>query len=761
MGREIVYCSGCGKSLLESDFDKGKAHTLENRPYCTTCKPLEAAPPSARSSAKLSAYTPGPRPAAAPAPKKSPIVLPAVIGVAFALAVILVVIGTSRNKPPGPSPTPEPPIVERPPAPPPEPPPAPPPPRILKPEEKPVRPPDPPPVVPPPPPVTPPVALPPPPPTPPKVDPAVSKWQAAMALATDRDYAAAIDALKGDADAELVKKVAAMVQETHQLLAKWPRGEKIALDVLGADGKLERIEGVVERSGPFRLEIKRSADSVRVEMGEIAARSLAEIYRNRPGKRPDADGPVASLLCLLEGDVEAANADPATPERFARYAAPPRADAEPRRLFAEADAAAMTPRTALDASQKLTALLNDHASTGFVRRNRASIASLIPEIGREYVHIAGDVDDLASFVSRKYLKSKLESCWVSERDLEPGAKDVAFISLSFGALPDAEYRCWVWVGGCCAETLSFSAQATDQPAPVPVKPQAFGLKSKHAQHTGPKEPLQWSWVAVPLPKFAAPGVKSLRLTTTQKGFGFGCAIVTSLRRAPPKDAELKDLERSRLSIPAQNVLSPDDLVAYWKFDEGSGGTVADASGKGHAGWLKGDAKFGPGRSGMALVFSGTGYVEVADAADLTPASMTWAAWVNLPVEPPKGGNFISKGKNDGVRYRAVEKAVVQILDRGATNVAQAAPPLPLNQWAHVAVTGDATGLKIYINGVLSGSSTMAYGAARTGDALNIGAESSYGEFVIGSMDEVCLFKKALTPPEIQSLYRLGPKVASK
>lgn len=45
MGKSIVYCDGCGKSLPEDEFNRGKAHFVEERPYCTACKPLPEAPP--------------------------------------------------------------------------------------------------------------------------------------------------------------------------------------------------------------------------------------------------------------------------------------------------------------------------------------------------------------------------------------------------------------------------------------------------------------------------------------------------------------------------------------------------------------------------------------------------------------------------------------------------------------------------------------------------------------------------------------------
>lgn len=38
---EIVYCGGCGKVLREDDFSKGRARFLDNRPWCSECKPPE------------------------------------------------------------------------------------------------------------------------------------------------------------------------------------------------------------------------------------------------------------------------------------------------------------------------------------------------------------------------------------------------------------------------------------------------------------------------------------------------------------------------------------------------------------------------------------------------------------------------------------------------------------------------------------------------------------------------------------------------
>jgi hypothetical protein len=128
MGRQIVYCEGCGNSLREDDFEKGRGRTIDNRPYCTECRPFkegEGESASRRvSSAKIPAQPPQrktstghipivPAPRRMPAPAKQPnqvLIYAAVGGVVFLLLVFAVTqSGPKRVPPPEPPP---PPLVE-------------------------------------------------------------------------------------------------------------------------------------------------------------------------------------------------------------------------------------------------------------------------------------------------------------------------------------------------------------------------------------------------------------------------------------------------------------------------------------------------------------------------------------------------------------------------------------------------------------------------------------------------------------------------
>ncbi len=118
------------------------------------------------------------------------------------------------------------------------------------------------------------------------------------------------------------------------------------------------------------------------------------------------------------------------------------------------------------------------------------------------------------------------------------------------------YRCWVLVGGCCAETLECLAQASDYeypdptqggrklkvdpgaPAAYPVKVYAGGLPKMHAHHGGARRPVAWKWAPVELPAaYATGGAKRIRILSESEGFAIRSAVVSSTRTAPPTGNE--------------------------------------------------------------------------------------------------------------------------------------------------------------------------------------------------------------------------------
>lgn len=115
MGRPIVYCADCGKSLPETEFDQGRAHTFENRPYCSACRPLPAEPPplpSATPRRPIGAKTA--RVPLADPPKRAPVALWAGGGAAALLVVVAVAVISAPSRPPAEPPSPPPPPAPKP-----------------------------------------------------------------------------------------------------------------------------------------------------------------------------------------------------------------------------------------------------------------------------------------------------------------------------------------------------------------------------------------------------------------------------------------------------------------------------------------------------------------------------------------------------------------------------------------------------------------------------------------------------------------------
>jgi hypothetical protein len=108
MGRPIVYCGICGKSLKEDDFSKGKAHLVDNAPYCVTCrivpeplprpgqpptpKPGPPAPPAKPPAPAKTLPSSTPRHHSAAPPASGSLSTGLVVGILVAVIVLLVIV---------------------------------------------------------------------------------------------------------------------------------------------------------------------------------------------------------------------------------------------------------------------------------------------------------------------------------------------------------------------------------------------------------------------------------------------------------------------------------------------------------------------------------------------------------------------------------------------------------------------------------------------------------------------------------------------
>jgi len=208
-----------------------------------------------------------------------------------------------------------------------------------------------------------------------------------------------------------------------------------------------------------------------------------------------------------------------------------------------------------------------------------------------------------------------------------------------------------------------------------------------------------------------------------------------------------------------------NLVAYWKFDEGSGSIAYDWVGE-NDGTLYG-ATWTGGQVGGALEFDGSNdYVDCGDGANLDDmTAITISAWIY-----PTGwggnnyGRIVSKRFHSESAYEisvgGQEKSVHSTYygDNDISSIAASENSISLNQWYHVVATNNGTQQKIYVNGYEDGSNNV-----DTGDIMDVSANLWIGQITSayvdrafeGKIDEVGIWDRPLSAEEIEDMYRIG------
>lgn len=221
-------------------------------------------------------------------------------------------------------------------------------------------------------------------------------------------------------------------------------------------------------------------------------------------------------------------------------------------------------------------------------------------------------------------------------------------------------------------------------------------------------------------------------------------------------------DTATVSTPVRKVPIPYQPVGYWKFDEGGGTTAGDSSGNNNVGSFVGGVSWTQGHGGSAIALDGTsGYVSVPDGSVLDGmGSMTVGAWVNLAQRASY--DYVVVGK-DAPSYRIMVNTVGKPYFRVKTTnndwntagtTVNGPTALPLNTWTHIVGTYDGSYLRIYVNGILSGTSSQPI----SGNIYNGSAALRFGYnstgYLKGSLDEIAIYDHALRAPEVWSLYTL-------
>lgn len=225
---------------------------------------------------------------------------------------------------------------------------------------------------------------------------------------------------------------------------------------------------------------------------------------------------------------------------------------------------------------------------------------------------------------------------------------------------------------------------------------------------------------------------------------------------------------------AAGAQTPDpDLLIHLKLDETAGATAADAaggddnatvvSGAGGATWTDGKRDGGLRCNGLSA--SGTRYARVPWRSGLvTPSGLTVAAWI-------RGSQWVNALQCIAGRYTGntydwrfwVDKHANHLTFKLGTSTgwqelkaAIGHGGLDTGTWYHVAATWDSTAIVIYLDGapLASTGTTGAFRSQLTAQPLGIGAKSDGGSWAdpfYGTLDDVRVYRRALTQAEIQDL----------
>ena len=197
------------------------------------------------------------------------------------------------------------------------------------------------------------------------------------------------------------------------------------------------------------------------------------------------------------------------------------------------------------------------------------------------------------------------------------------------------------------------------------------------------------------------------------------------------------------------------MVAAYAFNEGSGTTVADASGNGHNGTITNATWAASGKYGKALQFNGTNaLVSVPNAASLQLSSgMTLEAWVNPSTVSAVWRDVIYKA-NDNYYLEAsstnASKPDAGMIAGGSYADAFGTAALAANTWSYLTETYDGSTLRLYVNGTLVASTAHTGAIASSTNPLQIGGDSTYGQNFAGLIDEVRVYNVSLTAAQIQT-----------
>jgi hypothetical protein len=210
------------------------------------------------------------------------------------------------------------------------------------------------------------------------------------------------------------------------------------------------------------------------------------------------------------------------------------------------------------------------------------------------------------------------------------------------------------------------------------------------------------------------------------------------------------------------------LIAYFPF---KGNTNDDSKNDNHS--ENYGAKLAKNRFGLkesASEFNGKEYIKIKNDSSLNPGNyMTICAWYK-PVDFKGSGSdpIITKGfykhtppyyqyhlSVTGISYNSENKGTISFsisIDDKLHTVSTSNKFLEINKWYFIAATYDNTAISLFINGIKVASIKASGKIKDYEQDILIGKANNFNGFIKGTIDDIRIYKRALTIREILFLY---------
>ena len=214
--------------------------------------------------------------------------------------------------------------------------------------------------------------------------------------------------------------------------------------------------------------------------------------------------------------------------------------------------------------------------------------------------------------------------------------------------------------------------------------------------------------------------------------------------------------RTKPEIP----ITDPNLVGFWKFDEGYGGTSLDFSGHGNHATLGGAPKWVEGIVNGALYLGGSDYVVIDGVVgDITTNNITLNAWIKT-TQTSEGNVFAcNDSASDHPLMFGIDNGNPYVHDTGSDT--QFPKAINDDQWHMLTFVRNGSAGYVYVDAVRVGI----YDPNFTLDTItrwSVGQEwdsATPSDFYTGMVDEVRIYNTALTYVEIAELISGDPLIA--